>query len=105
MSVVANCITPVACGLRASLGRVGTRLQGDAAEAVLGFYTTIPSYQKVIAREGVDNVADLAAIGAAESVLEQLRSYLAAGASDLVLSPLRGIAAPQEALWEVAAAL
>ncbi|MCI4674601.1 LLM class F420-dependent oxidoreductase [Candidatus Mycolicibacterium alkanivorans] len=77
----------------------------EAAEAALGFYATIPSYRKVIAREGVDNVADLAAIGPAESVLEQLRSYLAAGASELVLSPLPGIPAPKEALWEVAAAL
>ena len=34
----------------------------------LSFYETIPSYQKVIAREGVASAADLAAIGSAESV-------------------------------------
>ena len=41
----------------------------DAARALaaeqLGFYETIPSYQKVIAREGVASVADLAAVGSA----------------------------------------
>lgn len=79
---------------------------GRAAVAEeLGFYTTIPSYQKVIAREGVDNVADLAAVGTAESVLRQLRAYLDAGATDVVLSPLRSQAGPPNALWEVAAAL
>lgn len=77
----------------------------DAAESVLSFYTAIPSYQKVIAREGVSTVADLAAIGPVESVIKQLRSYRDAGASDLVLTPLRGVAAPPESLWEIAAAL
>lgn len=64
----------------------------DAARALAGnqlsFYETIPSYQKVIAREGVTSAADLAAIGPAESVARQLRSYLDAGATDVVLSPL-----------------
>ncbi|WP_167097735.1 LLM class F420-dependent oxidoreductase [Mycobacterium sp. DL592] len=76
-----------------------------AAEEVLSFYTAIPSYQKVIAREGVSSVAELAAIGPAEAVLEQLRSYRSAGVSDLVLTQLRGIPAPPDALWELAAAL
>ena len=71
----------------------------DAARALAGnqlsFYETIPSYQKVIAREGVTSAADLAAIGPAESVARQLRSYLDAGATDVVLSPLdRGRHAP-----------
>ena len=34
-----------------------------AAAEQLGFYAAIPSYRRVIAREGVDHVADLAAIG------------------------------------------
>ncbi|BBX06004.1 LLM class F420-dependent oxidoreductase [Mycolicibacterium aichiense] len=71
----------------------------------LDFYTTIPSYQNVIAREGVDSVAELAAVGPARSVLRQLRAYLDAGATDLVLSPLRSQDAPPQPLWEVAAAL
>jgi alkanesulfonate monooxygenase SsuD/methylene tetrahydromethanopterin reductase-like flavin-dependent oxidoreductase (luciferase family) len=70
----------------------------------LSFYETIPSYQKVIAREGVTSVAELAAIGSAGSVVRQLRSYLDAGATDVVLSPLDRANA-SEALWALAAQL
>ncbi|MDT5196470.1 MAG: hypothetical protein QOH20_3224 [Mycobacterium sp.] len=76
-----------------------------AAAEVLGFYTTIPSYQRVIAREGVDSVAELAAVGAADAVRAQLQRYRDAGATDLVLSPLRGVAADRQQLWEVAASI
>ena len=44
----------------------------DFAAEQLSFYEAIPSYQKVIAREGVGGAADLAAMGAAESVRRQL---------------------------------
>ena len=71
----------------------------------LGFYETIPSYQKVIAREGVDSVVDLAAIGSAKAVAEHLRRYLDAGATDVALSPLRTDPADAEANWAVASAL
>lgn len=74
-----------------------------AAGEVLGFYATIPSYQKVIAREGVDSVVDLAAVGPADVVRRQLQRYRDAGATDLVLSPLRGVVAGTQGLWEVAA--
>jgi F420-dependent oxidoreductase-like protein len=82
----------------------------ESARAVaareLGFYATIPSYQKVIAREGVDSVADLAVVGPAESVTRQLRSYLDAGATEVVLSAIdRADPAQAEALWAVAGAL
>ncbi|MCV7179361.1 TIGR03564 family F420-dependent LLM class oxidoreductase [Mycolicibacterium sphagni] len=77
----------------------------EVAAAELEFYTAIPSYQKVIAREGLDNVADLAAVGTPESVVRQLQTYLDAGATDLVLSPLRSQDTPPQGLWEVAAAL
>lgn len=78
----------------------------EAAAEALGFYATIPSYAKVIEREGVDSIIDLAAVGTAEDVTKQLRRYLDAGATDVVLSPLvrTGIAA-LEPVWEVAAAL
>jgi F420-dependent oxidoreductase-like protein len=76
-----------------------------AAVDALGFYATIPSYQRVIAREGVDSVADLAAVGDADTVRRQLQRYLDAGATDVVLSPLRGVGADREWLWDVAAAL
>jgi F420-dependent oxidoreductase-like protein len=82
----------------------------DAAHAVaaqeLSFYETIPSYQKVIAREGIASVADLAAIGPAESVVRQLKRYLDAGATDVVLSPLDSAdARVAEKIWAVAASL
>lgn len=76
-----------------------------AAGEVLGFYATIPSYQKVIAREGVDSVVDLAAVGPADVVRQQLQRYRDAGATDLVLSPLRGVVGGTQGLWEVAASL
>ncbi|KMO72229.1 LLM class F420-dependent oxidoreductase [Mycolicibacterium chubuense] len=75
-----------------------------AANEQLGFYATIPSYQKVIAREGVATLAELAAIGDEETVLRSLRRYLDAGATDVVLSPLDRNG-PDETLWELAASL
>jgi F420-dependent oxidoreductase-like protein len=76
----------------------------DAAQAFaaerLSFYEAIPSYQKVIAREGVGGAADLAAVGSAESVRRQLHRYLDAGATDVVLTPLAWTGAAQaEELW------
>ncbi len=77
-----------------------------AAAQHLSFYETIPSYRNVIAREGIDNVVDLAAIGSEETVARQLRSYLDAGATELTLSPLeRTDSAEREALWSLAAEL
>lgn len=76
-----------------------------AAAEELGFYTTIASYRNVIAREGVDTVAELAAVGPVEAVVRHLRAYLDAGVTDLVLSPLRSQDSAPQALWEVAAAL
>ncbi|MEH3140813.1 MAG: TIGR03564 family F420-dependent LLM class oxidoreductase [Mycobacterium kyogaense] len=81
----------------------------DAAHAhaaqELAFYATIPSYQAVIAREGVDGVADLAAVGTAETVSRRLQAYLDAGATDVVPTSLRGNRAELEQLWQVAAGL
>ena len=72
----------------------------------LSFFETIPSYQKVIARERVAAAADLAAMGSAESVRHQLQSYLDAGATDVVLSGLAWTdAAVAEELWALAASL
>jgi F420-dependent oxidoreductase-like protein len=72
----------------------------------LSFYEAIPSYQKVIAREGVTSAAELAAVGSAESVRRKLQSYLDAGATDVVISALdRTNATQAEELWAVAAVL
>jgi F420-dependent oxidoreductase-like protein len=72
----------------------------------LSFFDTIPSYQKVIAREGIASAADLAAVGSTKSVRRQLQSYLDAGATDVVLSGLAWTdAAAAEELWALAASL
>jgi F420-dependent oxidoreductase-like protein len=77
-----------------------------AAAQQLSFYEAIPSYRKVIAREGIDNIVDLAAIGSEKTVVRQLHSYLDAGATELTLSPLeRTDSAEREALWSLAAGL
>lgn len=81
------------------------RARAAAAEQ-LSFYAAIPSYRNVIAREGVESIAELAAVGPEESVARQLASYLDAGATELTLSPLeRTDSADREAVWRLAAAL
>lgn len=82
----------------------------EAARAIAGehlsFYAAIPSYRNVIAREGVADVVELAAIGSEDSVLSQLRRYLDAGATDVIVSPIdRAANADREALWRLTAAL
>ncbi|WP_454792138.1 TIGR03564 family F420-dependent LLM class oxidoreductase [Mycolicibacterium lutetiense] len=77
----------------------------DAAVQRLEFYQTIPSYQKIIAREQVSSVAELAAVGSAEQVRAQLQRYLDAGATDVALSPIRTEPEDLAALWAVAATL
>lgn len=71
----------------------------------LAFYANIPSYAKVIAREGVAQAGELAAVGPADAVRTQLQRYRDAGATDLVLSPVRSNSADPELLWEVAASI
>jgi alkanesulfonate monooxygenase SsuD/methylene tetrahydromethanopterin reductase-like flavin-dependent oxidoreductase (luciferase family) len=52
------------------------------------------------------SVVDLAAVGSAESVKRQLQSYLDAGATDVLLSPLVWAdSAVAEELWAVTASL
>ncbi|WP_101952256.1 LLM class F420-dependent oxidoreductase [Mycobacterium sp. 3519A] len=76
----------------------------DFAAQRLSFFETIPSYQKVIAREGIAGAADLAAVGSAESVRRQLQRYLDAGATDVVLTGLAWTdSATAEDLWALAA--
>jgi F420-dependent oxidoreductase-like protein len=75
--------------------------RAEAAER-LAFYETIPSYQKVIAREEVASAADLAAVGTPEAVARKLSSYRDAGATDLVLSPIRRDDKALHDIWDIA---
>ncbi|MEV3902692.1 TIGR03564 family F420-dependent LLM class oxidoreductase [Mycobacterium sp. NPDC050551] len=78
----------------------------EAVAAELDFYNAIPSYQKILARENVSGAVELAAVGPAESVLRQLRRYLDAGATDVVLAPVGPVDdRARQALWSVAASL
>jgi F420-dependent oxidoreductase-like protein len=81
----------------------------DAARTLaaeeLAFYEAIPSYAKVLEREGVDQAGELAAVGPADAVRKQLQRYLDAGATDLVLSPVRSNSADPELIWQVAASI
>ena len=75
------------------------------ANEELAFYESIPSYATVIAREQAEKAGDLAAVGPAEAVRRQLQRYRDAGATDLVLAPMRSDTADPERLWEVAASI
>lgn len=76
----------------------------DEVAAELSFYQTIPSYQRIIARENVSGPVELAAVGPADAVTAQLRRYADAGATDVVLTPIgRTDPASLAALREVAA--
>ncbi|HZC91138.1 MAG TPA: LLM class F420-dependent oxidoreductase [Mycobacterium sp.] len=113
-------IVPAITAAAADAGRVAPRIiaavpvllsediEGARAVAAeqLSFYEAIPSYRNVITREGVASVADLAAIGPEERVVRELRRYRAAGATDIVISPLdRSASVDRERLWSLTAAL
>ncbi|GAB3458444.1 TIGR03564 family F420-dependent LLM class oxidoreductase [Streptomonospora sediminis] len=53
---------------------------------VLGFYDTIPSYQKVLATEGLSSAADLLLAGDEDTVAAGLRRYIDAGATEIMIS-------------------
>jgi F420-dependent oxidoreductase-like protein len=117
---IGDFIVPTVANAAAEAGRPAPRVIAavpvllsddvEAARAITGehlsFYEAIPSYRNVIAREGVDDVAELAAIGSEDAALRQLRRYLDAGATDVVVSPIdRTSEADREALWRLTAAL
>lgn len=64
----------------------------DLARQISSFYQSIPSYAAVIAREGLDEPADLHLIGGWPEVLDGLAAYAEAGATDFRIQ----VAAPDE---------
>jgi F420-dependent oxidoreductase-like protein len=75
------------------------------ADKSLHFYDQFPSYQKIMAREGVTHAAELAVIGDPDAVIGRLLRYRAAGATDLVLNPFQTEPAALHRVWAVAAEL
>jgi hypothetical protein len=76
-----------------------------AAAGRLALYETVPSYRKVLDREGVAKAADLAVIGDARAVTAQLRKYLDAGATDVLLVPLQAEPDDLRRVWDLATVL
>jgi F420-dependent oxidoreductase-like protein len=76
-----------------------------AAAGRLALYETAPSYRKVLDREGVAKAADLAVIGDEQVVTAQLRTYLDAGATDVLLVPLQAEPDDLRRVWDLATAL
>jgi F420-dependent oxidoreductase-like protein len=78
----------------------------ETAAAAMDFYNNVPSYQRVIEREGASHAADLALIGSAAEVEAGLRRYIDAGATEIVLTQtdLLGREAQRET-WNVAGQL
>jgi F420-dependent oxidoreductase-like protein len=78
--------------------------RAEAARS-LHFYDQFPSYQQIMAREGVTHAAELAVIGDPDAVIGQLLRYRAAGATDLVLNPIQTEPSAMHLLRAVAADL
>ncbi|TDC60948.1 LLM class flavin-dependent oxidoreductase [Actinomadura sp. GC306] len=82
----------------------------DAAEArrfihrVLGANDALPSYRKVLAREGVDGVARLAIVGSPDEVARRIDAFAESGATDFAAHPLAESDVDDERTWEFLAA-
>jgi F420-dependent oxidoreductase-like protein len=76
-----------------------------AAANSLNFYDQFPSYQKVLASEGLDHAAELAIIGNEDHVATELGRYRDAGTTDLILSPFDLTTEALRALWRLAGTL
>lgn len=50
------------------------------------FYDGIPSYQRIVSREGLDRAAQLTVIGDEQQVHDQLCRYRDAGQTDLLVT-------------------
>jgi F420-dependent oxidoreductase-like protein len=78
-------------------------VRAETADA-LALYQTVPSYRKVLDREGVATAAEVALISDEQSVTRQLKTYVNAGASDVVLVPLQTGPDELQRVWDLAAA-
>jgi len=66
----------------------------------LGAHDRLPSYQKVLAREGVASSADLAVVGSADEVGRRLDELAQAGATDFAAHIVAATEADAERTWQ-----
>ncbi|MEV5538805.1 TIGR03564 family F420-dependent LLM class oxidoreductase [Saccharopolyspora shandongensis] len=72
------------------------------AEQNMAYYGTVPSYRAALDREGIDNPADLVAIGDEESIAKQVAEYFEAGATELIYTQTAiGSAADERRTWKL----
>jgi 5,10-methylenetetrahydromethanopterin reductase len=86
------CVTDEEAAARATIHRV------------LGANDQLPSYRKVLSREGVEGVADLAIVGPPAAVAAGLDAFAAAGATEFAAHILAPSAQDRERTWEFLAA-
>jgi alkanesulfonate monooxygenase SsuD/methylene tetrahydromethanopterin reductase-like flavin-dependent oxidoreductase (luciferase family) len=67
------------------------------AASTMGPYGTIPAYRAALDKEGVDGPADLVLIGDEQVLVDGVRRYADAGATELVFT-LTGIGSPDDEL-------
>lgn len=65
-----------------------------AAEEAMSFYDAIPSYQRVVAAEGLERASELVLVGSAAEVRSGIGRYYDAGATDVVVTE-SGLLGPQ----------
>ncbi|MFF1820688.1 TIGR03564 family F420-dependent LLM class oxidoreductase [Kribbella sp. NPDC058245] len=117
---IANTIAPAITAAAQSAGRTAPRIiaavpaivtsKVDAVTAAareeLGFYAAFPTYQRILAAEGIDHPAQLALIGDEETVAAGVRAYLEAGATEVIFAQTGlGSRADQLRTGELAGAL
>lgn len=71
----------------------------------LGAFDALPSYQASLAREGIGSIADMAAVGATEEILEAIDRYQASGTTELLLNVVGRNVEEREATWELVRAV
>jgi F420-dependent oxidoreductase-like protein len=76
-----------------------------AADKALNFYDQFPSYQNVLAREGLQHAVELAVLGDESHVAAHVGRYRDAGATEVILSPVESEADALQAMWQLAATL
>jgi F420-dependent oxidoreductase-like protein len=78
----------------------------EIAAGLLAFYGQVPSYQQVMADEGVTHPVELAVLGDEKEVATSVQRYLDAGATDVVVT-MAGMRSTEDRLrtWELLGSL